>query len=449
MPAPSSPPMLTPPLSRAGFDWRNTPLLVAMMATALLSAPSARGEDRDRLSRIEMQLRLQERRLDEQARAIETQQTVIEAQRRELEALRRSPAAPLGDRLLRDLRAGAIAFPRDSSARKFAAEPAQSPTPPVAPVGEAPPAPTTEQQAAEVAALPEGVGVLTPPGVFIFEPSFEYVRSTANRLVFRGVEIVPGVNLGVIEANDADRDTLVGAATLRAGLTRRIEIEGRVPYVYRSDRITTVAQRDATVTRILRLNARDVGDVEFSLRAQINRGVGTGPIFVGNVRVKSDTGRGPYSVPYDEFGVALGLATGSGFWSVEPSVTLLLPSDPAVIFATLGYLHNFAKRIDRVVGGARVGLVDPGDSIGASVGFGFALNPRFSFSLGYSHNAIFATTSEIGATRQRARSLQVGAFQFGWSYRITDFVSLNNNIELGATRDAPDVRVVIRTPFRF
>jgi hypothetical protein len=441
--------MPAPPSCCAGLDRRFSLLCSAVAALGLLSAfPAYARVDDDRLERIETRLDEQNRRLEAQARQIDTQRRVIEAQRRALEALRTPPRASLPQSLLEDLRAGALAVPRESAPQPRSPI-RQAQTPPVAPVGEAPAAPTSEQQASEVAALPEGVGVLTPPGVFVFEPSFEYVRSTANRLVFRGVEIVPGVNLGVIEANDADRDTLVGAATLRLGVTRRIEIEGRLPYVYRSDRITTVAQRDATVTRILRLDARAVGDAEFTLRAQINRGVGPGPIFLGNLRVKTDTGRGPYDVPFDEFGVALGLATGSGFWSVEPSVTMLLPSEPAVIFATLGYLHNFARRIDRSVGGARIGRVDPGDSIGAGIGFGFALNPRFSFSLGYSHNAIFATKSEIGATRQRARSLQVGALQFGWSYRLTDNFSLNNNVELGATRDAPDLRVIVRTPFRF
>ena len=42
----------------------------------------------------------------------------------------------------------------------------------------------------EAMALPEGSGVLTPRGRFVFDPTFEYSRSSSNRLVFRGVEIV-------------------------------------------------------------------------------------------------------------------------------------------------------------------------------------------------------------------------------------------------------------------
>ena len=49
---------------------------------------------------------------------------------------------------------------------------------------------------------------------------------------------------------------------------------------------------------------------------------------------------------YDEFGVATSLATGSGFWAVEGGLTMLYPSDPAVIFGSLSYLHNVSRDID-------------------------------------------------------------------------------------------------------
>ena len=44
-------------------------------------------------------------------------------------------------------------------------------------------------------------------------------------------------------------------------------------------------------------------------------------------------------------------ATGSGFWSIEPSISTLLVSDPAVIFANISYLHSFSKDIDKTIEG--------------------------------------------------------------------------------------------------
>jgi hypothetical protein len=328
---------------------------------------------------------------------------------------------------------------------------------PTTPVGEAPP--PEEPKAPEAMALPEGSGVLTPRGRFVFDPSFEYSRSSSNRLVFRGVEIVTGIQIGVIEASDADRDTLAATAALRYGVTSRLEVEARIPYIHRSDRVTVLAQRDDTVTRTLELEASGIGDVEASLRYQLTSGasrmpfIGRLPILIANLRYKSETGTSPFEVDRDAAGVATELATGSGFWAVEPSISFLVPSDPVVIFGSLSYLYHAPKNIDQTVGSGtnavHIGEVDPGDSIGANVGFGFALNPRFSFSLGYRHNYIFPTESELGEARQRSNSLQVGGFLFGWSYRLTERLTLGNNFEFGVTADSPDVRISLRLPYRF
>src|SRR3546814_10545730 len=78
-----------------------------------------------------------------------------------------------------------------------------------------------------------------------------------------------------------------------------------------------VQQRDEGIVRQIALREGGFGDAEFSLRYQFNRPVGQKPIFVGTLRVKSDTGKGPFEIGYDEFGVATGLATGSGFRSEE------------------------------------------------------------------------------------------------------------------------------------
>ena len=316
---------------------------------------------------------------------------------------------------------------------------------PDAPVGEAPPPEEPPEQ--RVAAVPEGQGVLTRAGELFFEPSFEYTRSSTNRLVFRGIELIPGIQIGLIEATDADRDTLVGTASLRYGITDRLEAEVRLPYLYRNDRIEVVQQRDEGIVRQIALREDGFGDAEFSLRYQFNRPVGQKPIFVGTLRVKSDTGKGPFEIGYDEFGVATGLATGSGFWAVQPGLNFLMPSDPAVLYGGVAYLYHIPRDVNEMVGDVLIGRVDPGDAVSANIGFGFALNPRFSFSLGYRHNYIFPTETEIGDTFQKSNYLHVGSLNFGMSYRLTQRDVLNLGFEIGVTEDAPDVSITLRMPF--
>lgn len=311
------------------------------------------------------------------------------------------------------------------------------------PVGIAPP----EQPRPQLAALPEGVGVLTPIGRFQYDPTVEYVNSSSNRLVFRGVEIVTGVQIGVIEASDVDRNTAIASLAVRYGLSDRVDVEVRAPFVYRSDEITTLVQRQNTVTQTSKLESDEFGDVEVTARYQFTRGINGAPILVGNLRYKSDTGRGPFDIDRDAAGVALELPTGSGFHGVEPSLTILLPSDPAVLFGTVGYLWHLKRDIDRTINGVRIGNVDPGDSINASLGFGFSVNPRFSFSMSYRHSYIFPTETEINGTLQQSDDLQSGAVQFGMSYRFGEKRVVSTSFEIGATEDAPDVRVVLRVPF--
>lgn len=405
-------------------------------APAFAAVQDAGGES------VAGQLARLERMLADQRAQIDRQDALIAAQQGEIEALR----ARMG---VADLLAGERGRGLDLAQTPTGQPIVTSPSVlPDTPVGEAPPEPEAETRVA-VQAVPEGQGVLTPAGRLVFDPSVEYLRSSTNRLVFRGIELIPGIQIGLIEATDADRDTVVGTLAARYGLTGRLEAEIRVPYLYRRDRIEVVQQRDEGIVRQIELQEHGIGDVEFGLRYQLNRPRGQRPIWVAQLRVKSDTGKSPFSVGFDEFGVATGLATGSGFWAVQPGVSFLLPSDPAVIYGGLSYLYHIPRDINRTVGDAFIGRVDPGDAVSANLGFGFALNPRFSFSLGYRHSYIVPTVTEIGDTVQRSNYLQVGAFAFGMSYRVTERETVNIGFAFGVTADSPDVSIALRMPFAF
>ncbi|WP_312164097.1 transporter [Phenylobacterium sp.] len=429
--------------------FRRLTLVGATIIALISTAPARAAEDVDaKLQRIEALLVDQSARLAAQERKLSEQAALIQQQQNELRALRDGREDNLAE-----LRAGRAAAPQQQPG---ALGPPAGPPPrttaqlPSGPVGEAPAPTTTEQKAREVAAIPERLGVLTPKGRFVVDPAIEYVRTGANRLTFRGVEVVPGINLGLIEAGDADRDAVIGSVSARYGLTDRIEVEARVPYVYRHDRVTTVAAADQAVVRTLELDANDIGDIEVSGRYQINSGKGGWPIFVAGLRVKSDTGVGPYDVEFDRFAVAKELSTGSGFWASELGVTMLYPSDPAVIYGGVSYLHSFGKDVNKQIGdNILVGNVDPGDGLSASIGFGLALNPKFSVSFGYSHHYIFPTDTEINGTTQSSNSLSIGALQMGLSYRLNQRFTLINSFEFGVTSDAPDMRLTLRVPYTF
>lgn len=437
-------------------------LLAAAAAVAIATSWGAVAEAATSPEEVSAVLAQMQRQLTDQEQRLETQEKLLSAQKARIaeQDAQIAQLRALTDVALSTARgAGSpgVATPAVAVVAEPGAPISTAPPPiqlaqaspvmgsPPAPVGEAPP----QQERVVVASVPEGQGVLTPRGHFYVEPQFDYTHGSTNRLVFRGIVLVNAIQIGLIDASNADRNALSLAIDAKYGLTNRIEVEARVPYVWRVDRTLTLSQQDKTITQEMNLRGSDLGDVEFSGRYQLNSGEGAWPIFIAGARVKSDTGTNPYTIDRDEFGVATKLATGSGFWGLEGSLTFLYPSDPVVIFGGISYFDQFAKDINKEIDGVLVGRVNPGDSISANAGFGFALNPKFSFSLGYKHTYIFSTSTALGDTIQHSDSLQVGQFNFGWSFQISDRITITNNYSIGTTRDAPDMEVVFRLPIRF
>ena len=299
----------------------------------------------------------------------------------------------------------------------------------------------------EVSVISERGGVLTPRGTFVLEPSLEYTKASSNRLNFRGISIVEGFLIGAIDSIDADRDSVTAALSARYGITDRLEVELKVPYLRRDDRVETTTGAGTVENNI---TSSGLGDIEAAAHYQINDGANGWPFFVANLRYKSNTGDGPFDVTRDADGIPTELATGSGFHSVEPSVTALYPTDPAVLFANISYLYTLEDSVDTTVGTQFIQDVDPGDSVGFSFGVGFALNEELSLSLGYQHDFVFETETEIqGIGTDKSDEFSVGSFLVGGSFRVHDRVGINLTTQFGATDDAPDVQVVLRVPIRF
>jgi hypothetical protein len=313
------------------------------------------------------------------------------------------------------------------------------------PVGQPPAAP--ERKATEVQAIPDLGGVLTPKGTLVVEPSIQYSHSQVNRFTFLGIEILDTFLIGLLEAEDTDRDLFTPSLTGRLGITDRLELELKVPYVIRNDRVSfVIPQVDPNQTLTQEISGNGLGDIEAAAHYQINSGLNEWPIFIGNLRYKSTTGTGPFDVGRDANGLETELATGSGFHSVEPSVTVLYPSDPAVFFANLGYLYTVSDNVGATFNDQTIGEVDPGDAYRISFGMAYSINERTSFTLGYKHDFIGKTETEINGVKLSSNTLDIGSLLLGYSFQFDENLAANLNLELGVTADAPDVLMTFRVP---
>lgn len=323
-------------------------------------------------------------------------------------------------------------------------------TMPEKPVGKEP-----QEDVGKNVAIFEERGVLSQKGTFIVEPSLEYIHSSSTRVAIEGFTIIPAITIGLINVNELQRDTLIGALALRYALTNRFEVETKIPYVYRHESIREREYNQPASVDILRdSEGHDLGDIECAIHYQLNRGRGGFPFLVANIRVKSRTGNDPFEVERevlrDQNGTAIGEVfkeqpTGSGFWGAQSSLTIIYPTDPAVMYANISYLWNMKRDVN---GGW--GEIDPGDAVGASFGLGFAINDRTSFSLGYDHSTIFKShfeqSSDIEAEFDQ---IQIGTFLVGVSHRLSTRTSFNLSVGMGVTDEASDLQVTMRFPVSF
>jgi hypothetical protein len=456
----------TPQLRRLLPSLRS--LLLGSVVLLPLAAGSALADDtgavtQEDLKLLQKELEAQKQAIELQKQALQQQQQLISNQQNQLNFLKSQVGASDDpDTTPVTFNLGNGTFTTTGSGMTKTQDSTEEP------VGEAP-ADESEATQPEVAVLAEEGGVLSDRGELVVEPSMRFTHSTSNRAFATGVEIQDIVFIGLIEVDEADRNTVEAAMTARYGVTDRFEVETRVPFVYRSEDITQSFVTQTNQPTFEDSNTgTNIGDVEVAAHYQLT----DAPIYtVANVRLYTPTGTGPFDVDVDALGRPTELATGSGFWGVQPSVTAIFPTDPVVFFGTFGYTINIPEDIDESftvvppqAGGlpivSTVGEVDPGDSINISLGMGLSLNEKFSFSLGFKYDYIFPTTEEVSVVDNNnplnnftdtveTDPLHAASFLAGWAYQINETVGVNLNFEVGATDDANDFSVRLGVPFRF
>ncbi|WP_447734209.1 acetate kinase [Rhodanobacter soli] len=418
---------------------------------------------------IRQSMREQDARIAAMRAQLAAQNTQIEAMKRELasqqadyRALRRAVGLDtLEQQRAGNIRAGgpgASALPMPAGEVPDDAVPAgQTPD---RTVGQAP---ERDERPPAVAPIFNQPGVLTPRGKLVVEPSYQFGYSSADRVALIGYTVIPAILIGLIDARQVKTTTQTGAVALRYGLSNRLEMELRIPYVYgHTDTISREIFTGSATDKVFTSSGHGIGDIEATARYQLNDGGADRPYYVGWLRFKSRTGRDPFEVTTDcvnrcvqnatGTGLPLQLPTGSGFYSLQPGVTWLYPSDPVVFFGNLSYLHNFPRHnVSRTVllgGKEPLGTVRVGDIADVSIGMGLALNDKASISIGYDQSFI-GITKQNGKTVPGSAKSVLGTLLIGGSYRFSDKRSMNFTLGVGVTRDTPDATVTVRVPMMY
>jgi hypothetical protein len=290
--------------------------------------------------------------------------------------------------------------------------------------------------------------IMTPKGTFVFDPYLQYVYNSSDRLSVIGFSVLNAVLIGEINVSQANRTNWILNLGGRYGVTNRLEVEARVPYIYRTDDTLARSITSTSQNELFSADGNGIGDIELAARYQLNAPRDDGAFYIAGLRFKSRTGKDVYEVEYDPlFNLPTELATGSGFYSLQPSLSGVLPSDPVVFFGGLNYTWNIKRDVNEMVGTEFIGEVDPGDSFGLNFGMGLSLNERSSFSVSYEHTWIGKSTFE-GIANQ-GLDVQLGTLQTTFAYRLNKMTNLNLTIGAGLTEDTPDTTMTLRIPIKF
>jgi hypothetical protein len=314
-----------------------------------------------------------------------------------------------------------------------------------------------------VAPIFQQPGVLTPKNKIVIEPAYQFGYSTADRVALVGYTIIPAILIGLIDVREVRDTTQTAVLTARYGITNRLELEVRVPYVdTHDDTVSRAVLTGSAVNSVFSSSGKGLGDIEATARYQINNGGADSAYYIGWFRFKSRTGTDPFQVVTDcvtrcvenltGTGLPLQQPTGSGFYTLQPGVTWLFPSDPVVFFGNLSYLYNVERHnvYENILLAGRqyLGNVKMGNEADISIGMGMALNDKASLSIGYDQTFI-GTTYESNQKVPGSTKIWLGSLLIGGSYRFNEKRTLNFTLGVGVTRDTPDATVTVRVPMMY
>lgn len=226
--------------------------------------------------------------------------------------------------------------------------------------------------------------------------------------------------------------------TTEYALFNNLTISANFPFVYKYNRVGTASSQDAT----------DFGDISV--------GISTEPILWKNkswpttilsLGASFPTGSSPYKIDLNH-----SLATGSGYYGANCGISLSKVIDPLVAFGNLSYSYGFPIESLHQYWSKSSWLtrMEPGSSIGAAFGFGYALSYEASLNMGIQLSYAFNNKYTINdsATYENGTSLS-SALNIGTGWRISPARSIYVSVGIGLTVNDPDVSLSIKLPFEF
>jgi len=256
--------------------------------------------------------------------------------------------------------------------------------------------------------------VLIRRGEFQLEFSTFYSMDTRDQLI----PISGGDSLLVKSKNRVVATSLLG----RYALVNNLELVLAIPFFVYREQINEFQVRGVEET----LDVTGVGNISGRLRYQVWRETASTPDVILELSSESPTSEDLRFAGDEQL-------LGTGEWDVGGGITWVKTLDPVVFFGRVGYTHRFG---------------DLGDVVSASLGMGFSLNDRVSYSMLV--GGAFVDRPDVDETTSANNStLELVSLQLAVTVLVSGRLFVEPVVNFGLSDDAVDVVVGVNIPFQF
>src|SRR5471030_1485660 len=189
-------------------------------------------------------------------------------------------------------------------------------------------------------------------GKFSVETGVTYSHYDTRQLFLNGFLALDSIFLGNINLDRIKSDTWTLDLTGRYNLDNRWQFDINAPIVYRDSVYQAGGGNGGAAGTTVEQTVRQdpaLGDVNFGVAYKFLDESENWPDAVFSFRIKAPTGKDPYGIKFltssqsNSLAYPQSLPTGNGVWSITPGISLVKTFDPAVLFGTLAYTHNFEE----------------------------------------------------------------------------------------------------------
>lgn len=293
-------------------------------------------------------------------------------------------------------------------------------------------------------------------------PSFTQVYSDSRFFTLNGFLALGAIFLGNINVSRQKSDVSVFNVGTTYGVTPRFQLSANLPYIYRAATYSTVgANGSGTQPSEVRQSFGDLADASVGVFYQAATETPKRPNIIVNAQVTLPTGKPPYGIKIvtDKLNSNLMypqiLTTGQGVVGLSGGASFIKTVDPVIFFGGANYYHNFPGRFNDISSDANQfvpGFAKPGEAVSYNVGTAFALNERSNLAFSFADTIQGETLLKPDGAKTYQHVVGSGSnaavFNIGTTYVVNRRSSVQVQVGLGLTQDAPSFQINLRLPHK-